>query len=135
MLVTITAWTLSSRAPSRQGSGPLQGELVRQIAVEGESAVDHAHMVKVRKYEQRCTAEGIHFLPVAVDTFGGWHPSALATLKKLGRQLARNVGREDAEVVRHLSQRLSILLVRDNVALLCARTPSFPSPDIDGDVD
>ena len=95
--------------------------------------MEHAHMVKVRKYEQRCAGEGIHFLPVAVDTLGGWHPSALATIKKLGGQLARNVGREDGEVVRHLRQRLSVLLVRDNLAMLCARTPSYPSPDVDGD--
>ena len=114
---------------------PLQGALVRRTAVEGGSAGDHAHMVKVRKYEQQCAAEGIHFLPVVVDTFRGWHPSALATLKKLGHQLARNVGREDVKVVRHLRQRLSILLVRDNVALLCARTPTYPSPDVDKDSD
>ena len=63
---------------------PLQGALVGRVAVEGGSGVDHAHMVKVRKHEQRCAAEGIHFLPVAVDTFGGWHPSALATIRKLG---------------------------------------------------
>ena len=26
-----------------------------------------------------------------------------------------------------------ILLVRDNMALLCARTPTFPGPEVDGD--
>ena len=55
---------------------PLQSALVGRVAEEGGVAVEHAHMVKVRKYEQRCAGEGIHFLPVAVDTLGGWHPSA-----------------------------------------------------------
>ena len=41
-------------------------------------------MVRVRKYEQWCAAEVIYFLPVAVDTLGGWHSSALATIRKLG---------------------------------------------------
>ena len=29
----------------------------------------------------------------------------------------------------------SLLLVVDNVALLCARTPTFPAPEVDGDED
>ena len=102
------------------------------MAVEGETAVDHAHMVKVRKYEQWCAAEGIHFLPVAVNTLGGWPPSALATIRKLGCQLARNVGREYSEVVRYLRQRLSVLLMRDNMAMMCARTPTCPTSEVDG---
>ena len=51
----------------------------------------------------------------------------------LGRQLARNVGKLDEEVVAHLRQRLGILLVRDNVAMLCARTPTFPAAAVDGE--
>ena len=33
------------------------------------------------------------------------------------------------------AQRLSVLLVRDNVGLLCARTPTFAPPEVDGDAD
>ena len=44
-------------------------------------------------------------------------------------------GRLDEEVVRHLRQRLGVLLVRDNVAMLCARTPTFPPAAVDGDDD
>ena len=81
-----------------------------------------------RKYEERCAREGVTFTPLpkalAVDTLGGWHPIALETIARLGRQLARNIGKEEVECVRHLRQRLAILLVRDNVAL-CTRTPTF----------
>ena len=64
---------------------------------------------------------------MSVDISGGWHPSALATIKKLGCQLARNVGREDTEVARHLRQRISILLERDNVVMQIVGTLlSFP---------
>ena len=49
--------------------------------------------------------------------------------------LARNVGKDDEDCIRHLRQRLAVLLVRDNVALLCARTPTFPDPEVDGDAD
>ena len=70
-----------------------------------------------------------------MDTLGGWHPEALEVITKLGRQLASNVSRLDEEVVRHLRQRLEVLLVRDNVAMHCARTPTFPPAAVDEDDD
>ena len=72
---------------------------------------------------------------MAVDTFKGWSPTAVDIITKLSRQLARNVGKLDEEVVAHLRQRLGILLVRDNVAMLCARTPTFPAAAVDGEDD
>ena len=74
-------------------------------------------------------------MPMTVDAFWGWHPTALDIITKLGRQLARNVGKLDEEVVAHLRQRLGILLVRDNVAMLCARTTTFPAAAVDGEDD
>lgn len=114
---------------------PLQEALVTAASESGSSAVEHAHQLKLRKYGERCEGEGITFLPLAVDTLGGWHPEALDVITRLGRQLARNVGKLDEEVVRHLRQRLGVLLVRDNVAMLCARTPTFPPAAVDGDDD
>jgi hypothetical protein len=97
--------------------------------------VEHAHLAKARKYEERCAAAGNTFLPLAVDTLGGWHPSALSIITRLGCQVASNVGKEGQEVMRHLRQRLAVLLVRDNVAMLCARTPTYPMPEDDGDTE
>ena len=44
-------------------------------------------------------AEAITFLPLAVDTFGGWHKVCLKTITRLGtrRQLARNLGKDEDE--------------------------------------
>ena len=79
---------------------------VTAASEDGSSAVEHAHQLNLRKYGERCEGEGMSFLPLAVDTLGGWHPEALDVIIKLGRQLARNVGRLDEEVVRHLRQSL-----------------------------
>ena len=105
---------------------PLQTALVARAAQEGGSAVQHAHEAKVRKYGERCSQEGITFVPLAVDTFGGWHQSALEVLTKLWRQLARANGKREEEVVSHLRQRIAVVLVRDNVSMLLSRAPSFP---------
>ena len=63
----------------------------------------------------RCEAVGIVFIPLVVDTFGGWHKDSLEVITKLGRQVSRQTGREEDEIVRQLRQRVAILLVRDNV--------------------
>ena len=114
---------------------PLQGALVEQVAQDGEGGVRHAFNLKMAKYDDRCAAESICFIPLAVDTFGGWHGAALDAIVKLGRQLARHLGKEEEEVTRQLRQRLSILLTRDNMAMLGSRTPTLPPATIDGDFD
>ena len=110
---------------------PLQGALVDQVAQDGDGGVRHAFNAKMVKYD---TAEAICFIPLAVDTFGGWHGAALDVIVKLGQQLARQLGKEEEEVTRQLRQRLSILLTRDNMAMLGSRTPSLPPATIDDDV-
>ena len=114
---------------------PLQAALVQKTAQEGSAAVEKAHQDKIRKYWERCRKEGIAFIPLAVDTLGGFHKEGLTTVAKLGRQLARATGREEGEVVRHLRQRLGVLLVRDNVAMLSSRSPTFTPAEVDGDND
>ena len=114
---------------------PMQQALVEQVAREGGSGVQHTFNVKVRKYSERCEAEGLAFVPMIVDTYGGWHKDSLEALIKLGRQVARQTGKEEEETVRQLRQRVAILLVRYNVAMFDSRSPSYPQSAIDGDID
>ena len=112
----------------------LQTALVRQVAESGGKAVTHAHDVKMKKYQERCSKEGLEFVAMAVDTFGGWHPAALQILSKLGRQLGRVTGREEEETVRHLRQRLAVVLVRDNVNMMLSRAPALSGSEITGQI-
>ena len=103
---------------------------------------DHCHFenidshsqntAKMAKYDECCAQV---FLPLAADTFGGWHDAALEVFKRLGQQVARQVGREEEEAIRQLRQRLGILLMRDNVAMLASRAPTLPPAEVDGDND
>ena len=45
------------------------------------------------------------------------------------------MGREEDEVVRQLRQRLSILLTRDNLAMMGSRAPTIPPAEVDDDID
>ena len=56
------------------------------------------------------------------ERFGGWHKDSLEVITKLGRQVSRQTGKEEDEIVRQLRQRVAILLVRDNVSHLSINT-------------
>ena len=87
---------------------------------------------KLRNYGARCQAAGLVYVPVTIDTFGGWHSLALETIGRLSQELARATDGELGVVCRHLRQRLAICFLRDNVAMLGARLPTFASPEVDG---
>ena len=83
---------------------PLQQALVARASEEGDFAVAHALKEKLRKYEARCSAEAITILPLAVDSFGGWHKVGLKTITRLGRQLARNLGKDEDDDTKEMRQ-------------------------------
>ena len=72
------------------------------------------------------------FIPLVVETLGGWEENAEAQIKRLGAALARQTGQEEAEKIRHVFQSLSVRLAKGNAALFLNRTPSLPDPEVDG---
>ena len=48
-----------------------------------------------------------HFCHAIVDTFVGWHKDSLEVITKLGRQVSRQTGKEEDEIVRQLRQRVA----------------------------
>ena len=88
---------------------------------------------KCRNTLQACQSEGIAFIPLPVETLGGWHEKAVDQIKKLARAMARCTGKEEMEETRHLFQKLGVLLVRGNAAMFINRIPSHPLPTIDGE--
>ena len=64
------------------------------------------------------------------------HRVAIGQIKMLATALARHTGQEEEEATRHLFQRLSLGLMRDNTALLVSRGPDgdHVAGEIDGRV-
>jgi hypothetical protein len=114
---------------------PLQKELKKRAAAEVGSAAARRHGDKMAKYFHDCDREGIQFFPVVVESLGGWHEDAAALITKLARQLASHTGKEADESIKHLFQRLGILLMRGNAALILNRTPTHADAEVDGDQD
>ena len=81
---------------------------------------------------EQCLREGIVFVHLALESLGGWHEAAIREVKKLGGALARHSGAEENTSIRHLFQRLSILLVKGNSAQVSNRVPETETPAIHG---
>ena len=81
-----------------------------------------------------CRAQGIVLLPLAMETFGGWHEVAEQQVKKLASALAWHNGQEEGEAIGHTWSRLGVFLQRGNAAMMANRIPSFPAPATDGRV-
>ena len=81
---------------------------------------------------EACRREGFVFLPLVVESLGGWHKVAEREVKKLAAAKARQGGQEEEEAVKHTFTRLSILLMRSNAAILSNRIPGIQDPAIDG---
>ena len=48
------------------------------------------------------------FIPLVVETLGGFEEQAEYQIKRLGAALARQTGQEEAEKIRHVFQSLSM---------------------------
>ena len=79
------------------------------------------------KQGEACRRAGLAFVPLVVETQGGWEELAEKQIKRLGAALARHTGQEEAEKTRHLFQRLAALLAKGNAALFLNRVPCHPS--------
>ena len=57
--------------------------------------------------------------------FWGWYPTALEVILHLDRKLTRATNGKEGMVVPYLRQRLGVLLMQDNVAMLGSQVRSF----------
>ena len=111
---------------------PLQDLTRAGAAASPGHAADVAFQRKMVGAAEACRSEGIVFLPLAGETFGGWHEVAVLQVNKLASALARHNGQEEGEAISHTWSRLGVLLQRGNAAMMANRVPSFPAPPIDG---
>ena len=111
---------------------PLQRLLVVQAAARPGHALTTRFNEKMTKHGEACRRAGLAFVPLVVETLGGWEELAEKQIKRLGAALARHTGQEEAEKTRHLFQRLAVLLAKGNAALFLNRVPCHPSAVIDG---
>ena len=102
-------------------SHPSQGN--PSLAASGEEnaslrAAESAAEAKRIKHGERCRAQGVTFLPLAVCAFGGWLPEGEEFVDKLADLLAERTGLSKSVASSQLWQRLSMTLWRSNARAL-----------------
>ena len=111
---------------------PLQQNLIDRCAMNHDLALETAHRRKMTSRFDECRAVNVSFIPLAVETFCGWHPSAAVELKRIASRLARQTNGYESVVISHFFQKLASSLQRTNASLLLSRKTDFPPSDIDG---
>ena len=115
---------------------PLQTQMLEphsKAATHPHYACDFRYGEKMTKHGEPCRLAGMVFVPLVVETLGGWEEQGEKQIRRMGAALARQTGQDEAVKTRHLFQRLSILLTKGNAALFLNRLPSHPGPTIDGE--
>ena len=115
---------------------PLQQQTVVQAADPDTQgyALTFAVDRKLRGAAEDCQRQGIVFLPLAFESLGGWHQTAVDEVKKIAVAQARQTGKAESKCVSHAVSRLSLLLMRGNAAILSNRFPLPSDAVLDGDI-
>ena len=91
---------------SNSNKSNLQSAVVDREAVKPEYALHFAWDRKMRAASDACAAQRISFIPLPVETFGGWHPDAALQITGIGRELARSPsGADHKTVIKHYFER------------------------------
>ena len=104
---------------------PLQAGTLAGAAVTPGHALEYRYKAKMAESEEACNSQGITFLPVVLESLGGFHGVATREVKKLASALARHTGEEEGGTIRRCFVRLSVLLMKGNAAILSNRVPSL----------
>ena len=71
---------------------PLQRSLVQEASVTQGHALQVAEAWRIATHDQNCRSEGIVFVPLAVETLGGWSSLAVDTIKAFSRLQDQRLG-------------------------------------------
>ena len=111
---------------------PLQTAFIDQSAVIPGYALRKAYERKMASYGDSCREAGIVFKPLPMDTLGAWSETMVTEVRRMGSSLARQTGGEESEVIRHLIQRIAVVLARMNATMILNRAPLYASSHVDG---
>ena len=109
--------------------------LQKRTVVRAASVSGYALLVvrerKMAAHSETCQSVGVSFVPMVVETLGGWDEEAVRTITAIGRSQGQRLGIPPSDSTRHLFQRLAVCLWRGNASMWISCAPLHPSP-VDG---
>jgi hypothetical protein len=106
---------------------PVQSAILDRAVDTPGAALAMRKATKIRAHDEVCRNQDINFVPLIVETFGGWDKDAFIYLKEMASCMARRTGENPSTAKRHFFQRLSdsVILQRGNASLLISRDTLF----------
>ena len=130
--VYIPTWRHRPHAFDVAVTSPLCASNLQQSSTTTGSALEKMKVAKNNKHFHQCRRQGIVFVPLVVETLGGWDPEAVFHLKSIAEKTAHRSNQRPTFVVKHFFQRLSVILQRANSSLIATRAPPPPPPHVTG---
>ena len=103
---------------------PLQSTLINRAAEEVGYACKLAEERKLAASTELCQQSGFEFIPLALETSGGFGTSATSFLTLLAERCADNNLRDRAAEKRQLFQRINVAVHRSNANMVLSRVPT-----------
>ena len=124
--VTMTNWHQGKTACfDVTAVSPFAESCVTRAATVCGFAAAAAEERKDSKAFDKCEAQGLHFVPLAVEVFGTWGKLACEAFGTLADLAAGRSGRTRAEELNQFLQRMAIALQRDNAHMVQSRAPEY----------
>ena len=106
---------------------PYSSAVLHRAAQEQGHAAAQAEQLKLDESSDFCRQKRLWFVPMAVETFGGWGKLADRAFQQLSVLVAAESGRRASEERRWMYQRHSVALQRDNARMIMRRAdPCVP---------
>ena len=102
----------------------LQASTVHLASTNQGHALQVAEARKIATHDQPCRAEGITFIPLAVEALGGWSSLACSTISDIARMRDARLGSSNSSTI--IFQKLSFILWRCNASMWVSRCRSQP---------
>ena len=96
----------------------------RAAQLAGQAAAA-AEQLKFSESLDYCRQKGLWFVPMAVETFGGWGKVAIGAFRQMSILMAATSGRRAADELRWMYQRHSVVLQRDNARMIIRRADPY----------
>ena len=113
-------------------TSPLSQTALPQSHKIAGAALASMKSTKFNKHSRPCQVNGVAFIPLVVETLGGWDADAVSHLRAIAKHSAARAPLTGENASRHLFQRLSVLLQRANAGMIAARAPPLPPPHVLG---
>ena len=110
---------------------PMQSLTLERAATTPGYALHIAEERKLAAHAEECRSAGVNFIPLVLESLGGWGQDLTDVVKAIGRLQAQRLGSFPSEAIHHLAQKISISLWRGNATLWTTRQHSYPA-SVDG---